>query len=160
MRTPFRFQRALSGASVFFLVALAACRSSHPAPGAGLEFALVADKPPAALELDRVRANGSKEHFLLEQPEHFAVEHASMTQDPSTGHPAILYELKPEDAQRFQAWTTAHVDQQMAVLVNRRVYTVARIAAPLGGKGVITGGSDGLTPHEAQRLLEELGAAE
>jgi preprotein translocase subunit SecD len=160
MRNTLRSQGATAGVFVLFVAAIVGCRSSRAGPDTGLEFALVADKPPAAFELDRVRANGSKEHFLLEQPEHFAVEQVSLGQDPSTGNPLILFELKPQDEQRFQAWSAARVGREMAILVNRRVYTVAKIAAPLSGKGVITGSPDGLTPEEAQRVLDELGAAE
>ena len=157
MRTCFRIRAQCEGVLALLVLAGLACHANQQ-PSTGLEFAAVADKTPAALELDRARADGTKEHLHLQQPEHFAVKHAALSVDPQTGKPAVAFELKSEDAARFKVWTSAHLEQDVALLVNRRVYTVAKVMAPLEGASVITGGAAGFTNDEVKELIRALDA--
>ncbi len=155
-----RADLAGSCALLVLMAVLAGCQSEPAHPVGGLEFAVVVDKAPSVLELDHARADGTKERLLLQQPVHFAVKSAVMAQDPSTGSAEVEFEMEPADAKRFKDWTGEHVEQKVALLVNRRVYTVAKLLVPLEGKGVISGGTDGLSADDVKQILHDLDAAQ
>jgi len=55
------------------------------------------------------------------------------------GYPAIGFELKPERRKAFGDFTAAHVDQQLAIVLDGVVISAPVIAAPLRGPSVIQG---------------------
>lgn len=136
---------------------VAACAQPRAGSSAGLEVAIVADPGPATIEMSDAR-DGAPSTVHVEDLQAFRVESASVATDPHVGNVAISFELVPSDAERFEAWTAARVGRPMAILVNRRVLTVATLQSALPGSGIITGGASGFSPAEAQRIVHELEA--
>jgi len=152
---PSRIGIRLAGLALSILVA--ACAQPRAGSSAGFEVAMVADPGPATIEMPDARSDApSTVH--VEDLQAFRVESASMQTDPQYGTLAIAFDLEPSDAERFEAWTAVRVGRPMAILVNRRVLTVATLQSALPGSGIIPGGPNGFSPAEAERIVEELEA--
>jgi preprotein translocase subunit SecD len=63
---------------------------------------------------------------------------ASMTRDEN-GRPEVSFLLTPDGGKRFKAFTTAHVQEYLAVVLDNKVMEVARIDEPIGDSGRIHG---------------------
>ena len=60
---------------------------------------------------------------------------------------AISFALKPEGAARLKAWTGANINNYLAIVLNKKVRTVAYIRSEINDQGEITGHS---TKQEAE----------
>lgn len=66
------------------------------------------------------------------------------------GQPAIAFKLHPPGAQKLGRATTANVQQQFAIVVDKRIVSAPMIQSPItGGSGLITGA---FTLEEAEQL--------
>ncbi len=73
--------------------------------------------------------------------------------DPSTdqnGQPAVHFNLTNEGGQRFYNFTSAHVGEGLAVVLDNRVQEVANIKEPIRDSGEISGGH--MTDQQAKDL--------
>ncbi len=72
---------------------------------------------------------------------------------PSTdqnGQPSVHFTLTGEGGQRFYAFTSAHVDDRLGVVLDNKVQEVANIKEPIRDTGEISGGS--MTQQQAKDL--------
>ena len=72
---------------------------------------------------------------------------------PSTdqnGQPSVHFTLTGEGGQRFYNFTSAHVDDRLAVVLDNKVQEVANIKEPIRDTGEISGGS--MTEQQAKDL--------
>jgi preprotein translocase subunit SecD len=129
---------------------------SHPNSSHVLEFALVAEKKPGAFDVDYTPRGGTPVRLSLEQPKHFAVAHAVMSQDESTGDPALSVEFAPEGSAELKEWTGRNLERRLAVLLDRQVLLVATIQGALFGKATFTRSSPPFTASEVQDVVESL----
>jgi preprotein translocase subunit SecD len=51
----------------------------------------------------------------------------------------VMFSLKPEGAVRLQYWTRSHIDNYMAIILNKEVRSIAYIKSEISDSGVITG---------------------
>ncbi len=68
--------------------------------------------------------------------------------DPATGQPVIGFTLDAEASKRFSDYTSAHIGQPMAIVLDKRVLSSPTIASAIGSEGIIAG-----VPAEDVRLL-------
>ena len=70
------------------------------------------------------------------------IKSAFPTRDPTTGQPEIDFQFDGDGAQRFGQLTTDHVHEQLAIVLDGKLYSAPVIRDPiLGGRGTISGGS-------------------
>ncbi|GAB1456296.1 MAG: protein translocase subunit SecD [Spirochaetia bacterium] len=67
------------------------------------------------------------------------IESATVSSDPITGQPEVVFSLDKEGGDLFYALTSANVDKTMAVVLDDRVRTGARISGPIQANVKITG---------------------
>ncbi|PKL24968.1 MAG: protein translocase subunit SecD [Spirochaetae bacterium HGW-Spirochaetae-3] len=67
------------------------------------------------------------------------IESATVSSDPVTGQPEVVFSLDKEGGELFYALTSANVDKTMAVVLDDRVRTGARISGPIQANVKITG---------------------
>jgi preprotein translocase subunit SecD len=73
--------------------------------------------------------------------------------DPSTdqnGQPSVHFNLSGEGGQRFYSFTSNHVGDSLAVVLDNKVQEVANIKEPIRDSGEISGGR--MTPQQAKDL--------
>ena len=63
--------------------------------------------------------------------------------------------FRPESGQRLSTATTGHIGEQIAVLLDSRVWNVARIAGPVGGVGSMIIAT-GATGRDAERIARQV----
>lgn len=78
---------------------------------------------------------------------------ASVVEDRA-GRPAIGVRLSEAAGKRLEQVTGAHIGEQLAILIDGEVLTVANIRAKLGKMVLITGP---FTPERAKKIAEGLG---
>ena len=156
MKRPSQLFR-LGGAAIAAALVLFGC-ASQPKAAHVLEFALVADGEPAALDLDYTPRGGSPTRVGLDQPKRFAVAHAEMTHEPSTGDTAVDVELEREDGVQFEHWTALNLERRMAILLDRRIMMVATIQSPLSGRAVFLRATPPFTVDEVRDIVDSLNA--
>ncbi len=86
------------------------------------------------------------------------VASANVGSDPQTGARVVAFTLKSEGAKLFGDYTTAHVGEFFAIVLDGRVISAPSINSPItGGAGQITGGGLGGFPRaEAEELVNVL----
>lgn len=67
------------------------------------------------------------------------IQSATVSSDPVTGQPEVVFNLDKEGGEQFYALTSANVDKTMAVVLDDRVRTGARISGPIQANVKITG---------------------
>lgn len=67
------------------------------------------------------------------------IESATVSSDPITGQPEVVFSLDKEGGDLFFVLTSANVDKTMAVVLDDRVRTGARISGPIQANVRITG---------------------
>jgi len=67
------------------------------------------------------------------------IESATVSSDPITGQPEVVFSLDKEGGDLFYALTSANVDKTMAVVLDDKVRTGARISGPIQANVKITG---------------------
>ncbi|MBN2874382.1 MAG: protein translocase subunit SecD, partial [Spirochaetales bacterium] len=67
------------------------------------------------------------------------IESATVSSDPITGQPEVVFSLDKEGGDIFYTLTSANVDKTMAVVLDDRVRTGARISGPIQANVKITG---------------------
>lgn len=67
------------------------------------------------------------------------IESATVSADPVTGQPDVVFNLDKEGGELFYTLTSANVDKTMAVVLDGRVRTGARISGPIQANVKITG---------------------
>jgi len=67
------------------------------------------------------------------------IESATVTSDPITGQPEVVFNLDKEGGEIFYKLTSENVDKTMAVVLDDRVRTGARISGPIQANVQITG---------------------
>lgn len=67
------------------------------------------------------------------------IESATVSSDPITGQPEVVFSLDKEGGEMFYALTSANVEKTMAVVLDDRVRTGARISGPIQANVKITG---------------------
>ncbi len=67
------------------------------------------------------------------------IESATVTADPITGQPEVVFNLDKEGGELFYTLTSANVNKTMAVVLDDRVRTGARISGPIQANVSITG---------------------
>lgn len=68
------------------------------------------------------------------------------------GRHALGFDVTPSRQTHFEAFTTQHEGEQMALLVGTRIITRPNLNSPLRSGGIITGGANGFTLEEVQSL--------
>ncbi|HWD19631.1 MAG TPA: protein translocase subunit SecD [Verrucomicrobiae bacterium] len=70
------------------------------------------------------------------------IKRAFPNRDPVSGQPEIDFRFDSDGAQRFGQLTTDHVHEQLAIVLDGKLYTAPYIKDPiLGGSGTISGGN-------------------
>lgn len=156
MKRPTQLFR-LGCAAVAATLALTGCASQPKAPHV-LEFALVADGGPGAFDADYTPRGGTPTQLSLEPPQRFAVARADLTQDPSTGDPAVTVDFEPAAGVQFESWTGKNLERRLAVLLDGQVMLVATIQSPLSGKMMFLRASPPFTTAEARDVVDGLNA--
>ncbi len=81
------------------------------------------------------------------------IESASVGVDPQTQRPVVQFELDREGARIFGEFTTTHVQQPFAIVVDKEIISAPTIQEPItGGQGQITG----VSASEARTLAIQL----
>jgi hypothetical protein len=162
MQTRFSLLERSQAAVVGIALAVGLACSSMPRtqPETGFEMAVVVDSGPAALEIVMTRGAEVGQTLRLEEPERFVVARVWREQDPTTGYPVLGFELRADEKARFEDWTAARIDRTVALLVNRRVWSVATIQDRLPGVGLLTGGGPGFSEAEVEQILRDLDVPE
>ncbi len=70
------------------------------------------------------------------------------------GFPAVGFDIALLRQNDFEAFTTEHVDEQMAIVVDNEVVTDPVLNGPLSSGGIITGGSYGFKQAEVNDLVQ------
>lgn len=74
------------------------------------------------------------------------------------GGAALGFDIREEDQARFEAFTGAHVDFQLAVVIGEQIVTQPNLNGPLRSGGIITGGRLGFADAEVEFLVRLLQA--
>lgn len=86
-----------------------------------------------SFEVQKRRANGLTGQYI---------KRAFPNRNPVTGAPEIDFQFDSEGARRFGQLTTEHVGEQLAIVLDGKLYTAPVIKEPiLGGSGTINGGN-------------------
>jgi len=72
------------------------------------------------------------------------------------GYPAVGFDMSTETRSAFGDFTGAHIEQQMAIVINGEIATFPRINSRLPGGGIIEGGAGGFTMEEVLELVTVL----
>ncbi|MFT5051002.1 MAG: SecD/SecF fusion protein [Chlamydiales bacterium] len=72
------------------------------------------------------------------------------------GYPAVGFDMSTETRSAFSDFTGAHIEQQMAIVINGEIATFPRINSRLPGGGIIEGGAGGFTMEEVLELVTVL----
>ncbi|MCP3919355.1 MAG: hypothetical protein GY711_27780 [bacterium] len=72
------------------------------------------------------------------------------------GRLACGFELREDRQEAFEAFTGAHVDELLGIVVGDELLMLPNIQTPLPGKGIIQGGVKGFEPFEVMALLARL----
>ena len=70
------------------------------------------------------------------------------------GFPAVGFDIALLRQNDFEAFTTEHVDEQMAIVVDNEIVTDPVLNSPLSSGGIITGGSYGFKQAEVNDLVQ------
>jgi hypothetical protein len=141
---------------ITLLLGHACCAQPRTQPETGLEVAAIVDSGPGALAIDLTRGAGAGKTVHLEAPERFVVARAWREPDPTSSFVNIGFELQDHEKARFEGWTGARIDRQVALLVNGRLWTVVTIKSRLPGSGILTGGAEGFSEAEVEQILRDL----
>lgn len=95
------------------------------------------------------------ENVYLLPSKRFLIERA-FTEDIGSGRTGVHFIVYPEQRDDFRIWTSQHVGRRMAVLHKGRALSLAKLMVALPGEGVISGGRNGLSKNEADRLARDL----
>lgn len=87
--------------------------------------------------------------------EDFAFSYVGPTMDRS-GSPAIAFEIRQDQAERWSDLTERHAGSRLAILVDGRVLSAPFINERLPGGGILAGGVAGFTAAERNELLRRL----
>ena len=77
---------------------------------------------------------------------------ASITKDDQ-GKRAVALTLSDDAANRFFNYTRAHINEPIAILVDGKLISAPTVLSALNQHAIITGGGEGLTEPEAQRII-------
>ncbi|MDE0891514.1 MAG: protein translocase subunit SecD [Planctomycetota bacterium] len=72
------------------------------------------------------------------------------------GYPAVAFSMKTSRSAAFGEFTGAHINEQMAIVLNGEVVTDPVLRAPLFGDAIIEGGDGGFTTEEVSELVQVL----
>lgn len=78
------------------------------------------------------------------------LEDAQAQRDPQFGHPLVTFELSRRGGRDFERATGAHVGEQMAIVLDNRVFSAPVIQSQIGTNGQIT--MEGSTIEDARDL--------
>ena len=83
-----------------------------------------------------------------------ALEDARAGRDPVSGDYLVQFDLTSEGAETFAQYTSTHVGEYLAIVLDNRILSIPRIQSPItGGQGTITGE---FTLEEANQLAVQL----
>jgi len=97
--------------------------------------------PDAVLLPGKSTADGSEQWYLISRVSAVSgrdLRDASASQDEN-GQPAVSFNLTGEGGRKFFAFTSAHVKDQLAVVLDNKVQSVATIDEPIHDSGIIKG---------------------
>jgi preprotein translocase subunit SecD len=97
--------------------------------------------PDAVLLPGKSNADGGEQWYLISRVSAVSgrdLRDASASQDEN-GQPAVSFNLTGEGGRKFFAFTSAHVKDQLAVVLDNRVQSVATIDEPIHDSGIIKG---------------------
>ena len=97
--------------------------------------------PDAVLLPGKSTADGGEQWYLISRVSAVSgrdLRDASASQDEN-GQPAVSFNLTGEGGRKFFAFTSAHVKDQLAVVLDNRVQSVATIDEPIHDSGIIKG---------------------
>ncbi|MFN0241356.1 MAG: protein translocase subunit SecD [Planctomycetota bacterium] len=69
------------------------------------------------------------------------------------GYPAVSFEIATAKKNAFGDFTSAHIDDGLAIVLNGEIATLATIQDKLPGSGIINGGATGFTQKEVKDLI-------
>ncbi len=72
------------------------------------------------------------------------------------GYPAVAFSMKTSKSAAFGEFTGAHVNEQMAIVLNGEVVTAPALRAPLFGSAIIEGGDAGFSAEEVAEYVQVL----
>lgn len=72
------------------------------------------------------------------------------------GKRAVSITLTEAGASKLLAYTSAHLNEPIAIMVDGRLVSAPVVHSPLSRSAIIMGGSDGLSQEEADRLVSSL----
>src|SRR5262249_25954957 len=76
------------------------------------------------------------------------------------GRPAVGFSFNPEGGRRFGQLTEQNIGRSLAVVLDHRVQSVARIETRISDSGIIRGGGKGFGPKEVEDLVVVLKSGE
>jgi len=76
------------------------------------------------------------------------------------GRPAVGFTFNPEGGRRFGQLTEQNIGRSVAVVLDHRVQSVARIETRINDSGIIRGGGAGFAPKEVEDLVVVLKSGE
>jgi preprotein translocase subunit SecD len=97
--------------------------------------------PDAVLLPGKSTADGAEQWYLISRVSAVSgrdLRDASASQDEN-GQPAVSFNLTGEGGRKFFAFTSAHVKDQLAVVLDNKVQSVATIDEPIHDSGIIKG---------------------
>jgi preprotein translocase subunit SecD len=97
--------------------------------------------PDAVLLPGKSNADGGEQWYLISRVSAVSgrdLRDASASQDEN-GQPAVSFNLTGEGGRKFFAFTSAHVKDQLAVVLDNKVQSVATIDEPIHDSGIIKG---------------------
>ena len=83
------------------------------------------------------------------------LDSVGVSQD-NLGYPAVAFSMKTSKSAAFGEFTGAHINEQMAIILNGEVVTNPVLRAPLFGDAIIEGGDGGFTAEEVSELVQVL----
>ncbi|MBL9147132.1 MAG: hypothetical protein JNM94_00410 [Phycisphaerae bacterium] len=81
---------------------------------------------------------------------------SAVVDETSDGQRSVHVTLNDAGAKKFEAYTSAHLEQPIAIFVDGEFYSAPIVKSPLSRTAIITGGPGGLTEAEATRLVKSL----
>jgi preprotein translocase subunit SecD len=128
----------------------------YPSEPAALQAQPTGLLPPDTVLLpaksSRASENGGESWYLLARASAVSgrdLRTAQLSRDEN-GQPSVSFTLTGEGGRRFQAFTSAHIGDRLAVVLDNRVYEVANIKSEIRDQGEISGG--GMTEQAATDL--------
>ena len=80
------------------------------------------------------------------------VERAETRQSPETG-PAVAVVLTDAGAKKMEALSSGQINKPIALMLDGKVIWAPIVRGPMGKEALLTGGINGLSPAELERLL-------